>query len=114
MEFFKVKYQTKNIRHSSISVYALVGLTVLLLASLGTKAQSQQLSTQPNLRKSLQANYNDLGNFGPEGNPIAINTLAEQASFEGQFKSFTPDGKGLVTYSFEDERSRLYNLVGIE
>ncbi|MEM7647997.1 MAG: hypothetical protein AAF283_02380, partial [Cyanobacteria bacterium P01_A01_bin.70] len=38
----------------------------------------------------------------------------EQARFDGNFQSFTPDQQGLLTSSYDDGQSRLYDFTGTE
>ena len=40
--------------------------------------------------------------------------LEKVASFAGEFRGFTPDGQGMVTYSKSDEQIRIFDLDGTE
>jgi WD40 repeat protein len=44
----------------------------------------------------------------------AVNSVLEEWSFQGEFQSFSDDGQRLVSYSEEDDISRLYDLSGTE
>ncbi|MBD2054840.1 AAA-like domain-containing protein [Oculatella sp. FACHB-28] len=45
---------------------------------------------------------------------IAVNSVLEEWSFRGAFRSFSEDGQRLVSYSEEDNISHLYDLSGNE
>jgi hypothetical protein len=71
-----------------------------------------------NLSANAQSNLVTLVNY-PAYSPllalrVTTNTLTEQASYEGYLQGLTPNGQGLVIYSYDNDKSRVWSLAGEE